>query len=50
MENEEFEEEEPEEMGNDDRSYRVLMDGRWKLEDLYAFPHAFSQCYSSSTA
>jgi hypothetical protein len=22
------------------------MDGRWKLEDLYVFPHAFSQCYS----
>lgn len=27
-------------------SYRVLLDGRWKLEDLYTFPHAFSQCYA----
>jgi hypothetical protein len=26
--------------------YRVLMDGRWQLEDLYVFPHAYSQCYS----
>ncbi|MER2513669.1 MAG: hypothetical protein ABTQ25_14825 [Nitrosomonas ureae] len=28
------------------RPYRVAMDGRWKLEDLYEFPHTFSQCYS----
>lgn len=27
-------------------SYRVLLDGRWRLEDLYEFPHAFYQCYS----
>ena len=26
--------------------YRVLLDGEWQLEDLYAFPHAFSQCYA----
>jgi hypothetical protein len=31
-----------------DRSdaYRVLLDGKWRLEDLYEFPHAFSQCYA----
>ncbi|MCA3159976.1 MAG: hypothetical protein IOC38_20045 [Burkholderia sp.] len=46
IENEEHENEEPEEVQHDEDSYRVLMDGRWKLEDLYAFPHAFSQCYS----
>jgi hypothetical protein len=27
-------------------AYRVLLDGRWKLVDLYEFPHAFSQCYA----
>ena len=27
-------------------SYRVLLDGEWQLEDLYTFPHAFSQCYA----
>ena len=26
--------------------YRVLMDGRWELDDLYQMPHAFEQCYS----
>ena len=26
--------------------YRVLMDERWELEDLYGFPHAYSQCHS----
>lgn len=26
--------------------YRVLLDGKWGLYDLYEFPHAFSQCYS----
>jgi hypothetical protein len=26
--------------------YRVRMDGRWELSDLYEFPHAFEQCYS----
>ena len=26
--------------------YRVHMDGRWELEDLYLMPHAFEQCYS----
>lgn len=26
--------------------YRVLMDQRWALEDLYAFPHTYSQIYS----
>ena len=26
--------------------YRVLLDGEWQLEDLYTFPHAFSQCYA----
>jgi hypothetical protein len=26
--------------------YRVLMDERWRLEDLYGFPHAYSQCHS----
>lgn len=30
----------------DPDSYRVLLDGRWRLEDLYEFPHAFSQCYA----
>lgn len=24
----------------------MLLDGRWRLEDLYEFPHAFSQCYA----
>lgn len=33
-------------MKEEGRSYRVLMDGRWKLEDLYAFPHAYAQCYA----
>ena len=28
------------------KTYRVLLDGRWSLEDLYQFPHAFSQCYA----
>lgn len=26
--------------------YRVIMEGRWDLTDLYALPHAFEQCYS----
>jgi hypothetical protein len=26
--------------------YRVLMDERWALEDLYGFPHAYSQAHS----
>jgi hypothetical protein len=26
--------------------YRLLMDGRWELGDLYELPHAFEQCYS----
>ena len=26
--------------------YRVLMDERWALEDLYEFPHAYSQAHS----
>jgi len=30
---------------NPDR-YRVQMEGRWDLGDLYEFPHAFEQCYS----
>ena len=30
---------------NPDR-YRVQMEGRWDLADLYEFPHAFEQCYS----
>jgi|APTNR8051073442_1049403.scaffolds.fasta_scaffold47019_1 hypothetical protein len=29
-----------------DNSYRVLMDERWDLQDLYQFPHAFGQTYS----
>ena len=33
-------------MPTSDNVYRVLLGGRWKLEDLYAFPHAFSQCYA----
>jgi len=27
-------------------SYRVLMDERWDLEDLYKFPHIYSQIHS----
>ena len=27
-------------------AYRVLLDGKWQLEDLYTFPRAFSQCYA----
>ena len=27
-------------------AYRVLLDGKWQLEDLYTFAHAFSQCYA----
>jgi hypothetical protein len=30
----------------DPGTYRVLLDGRWRLKDLYEFPHAFSQCYA----
>lgn len=26
--------------------YRVLMDERWDLEDLYNFPQAFSQAHA----
>lgn len=26
--------------------YRVEMDGRWHLKDLYEFPHAFTQVYA----
>ncbi len=26
--------------------YRVQMEGRWDLADLYEFPHAYEQCYS----
>lgn len=26
--------------------YRVLMDGRWSLQDLYDFPHSLSQTYA----
>lgn len=33
-------------METDPEAYRVLLDGRWRLEDLYEFPHAFSQCYA----
>lgn len=33
-------------MINNQDSYRILLDGRWDLENLYTFPHAFSQCYS----
>lgn len=35
-------------MDNNERvqpSYRVLIDGRWSLYDLYALPHALSQTY-----
>lgn len=40
--------EEEQEMQKDEEigAYRVLLDGRWKLDDLYEFPHAFSQCYA----
>jgi len=31
---------------DNEESYRVYMDGGWELEDLYTFPHAFSQCYA----
>ena len=31
---------------NDQESYRALLDGNWKLNDLYEFPHAFDQCYA----
>lgn len=31
---------------NQNDAYRVLLDGKWQLEDLYEFPHAFSQCYA----
>lgn len=27
-------------------TYRVLMDQRWELEDLYNFPHSYSQIHS----
>jgi hypothetical protein len=27
-------------------SYRVQLNGKWELYDLYEFPHAFSQCYA----
>lgn len=30
---------------DDPDAYRVLLDGRWQLVDLYEFPHAFAQCY-----
>lgn len=45
-ENEEGDDDDPEGVDQGEQSYRILMDGRWKLEDLYLFPHAFSQCYS----
>jgi hypothetical protein len=42
---EDYDEEGEEEM-SEEGFYRVLMDGRWELEDLYTLPHAFLQCYS----
>jgi len=29
-----------------ERVYRVLMDERWELDDLYEFPHTYSQAHS----
>jgi len=29
-----------------ENTYRVLMDERWELDDLYNFPYAYSQTYS----
>jgi hypothetical protein len=40
------EEEEEVESQEEPEAYRVLLDGVWKLEDLYEFPHALSQCYA----
>lgn len=30
--------------------YRVEMDGRWSLKDLYEFPHAYMQVYAFAYA
>ncbi len=27
-------------------TYRILLDGQWKLEDFYTLPHAYGQVYS----
>lgn len=31
---------------DDQESYRLLLEGNWRLEDLYELPHAFDQCYA----
>lgn len=31
---------------DDPDAYRVLLDGKWELVDLYEFPHTFAQCYA----
>lgn len=46
MDQNEEEDEVQEELERDIDAYRVLLDGRWGLTDLYEFPHAFSQCYA----
>lgn len=41
-----WEEEFSDDQEDEPDAYRVLLDGKWGLYDLYEFPHAFSQCYS----
>lgn len=40
------EEEFEDETEHEPEAYRVLLDGKWGLYDLYEFPHALAQCYS----
>ncbi len=40
------EEEQAEESQDEPETYRVLLGGRWTLQNLYEFPHSFSQCYA----
>lgn len=31
---------------DDQESYRLELNGNWKLDELYEFPHTFDQCYA----
>lgn len=45
MSHDDFEYDDPD-FRNDQKSYRLLLEGNWQLEDLYELPHAFGQCYA----
>lgn len=45
MSHDDFEYDDPD-FRDDQKSYRLLLEGNWQLEDLYELPHAFDQCYA----